>query len=44
MPLKKGKKNIGYNIRELMSTGRSYKQSVAIALKKANVQKKRYER
>jgi hypothetical protein len=40
MPLKKGKKNIGYNIRELMSTGRSYKQSVAIAMRVAGKSKK----
>jgi hypothetical protein len=32
MPLKKGKKNIGKNIKELESTGRSEAQSVAIAL------------
>jgi hypothetical protein len=37
MPLKPGKNNIGYNINELMKTGRSYSQSVAIALKEANV-------
>ena len=37
MPLKRGKQNIGYNILELMSTGRSYKQARAIALKKAGV-------
>lgn len=41
MPLKKGKKNIGYNIKELKSTGRPKKQAVATALKKAKV-KKRY--
>ena len=40
MPLKKGKKNIGYNIRELMSTGRSQKQSVAIAMRVAGKSKK----
>lgn len=32
MPLLKGKKNIGRNIRELQSTGRSYDQALAIAL------------
>lgn len=32
MPLLKGKKNIGRNIRELKATGRPQKQSVAIAL------------
>ena len=31
MPLKKGKKNMGANIRELMGTGRPQKQAVAIA-------------
>jgi hypothetical protein len=35
MPLRKGKQNIGANIRELMQTGRSRVQSVAIALKVA---------
>lgn len=40
MPLKKGRKNIGANIRELMQTGRSKKQSVAIALRVAGVRKK----
>lgn len=41
MPLLKGKKNIGANIRELMGTGRTQKQSIAIALRVANVRKKR---
>ncbi len=41
MPLKRGKQNIGFNIRELMSTGRTYNQSRAIALKKAGVIKKK---
>lgn len=41
MPLKPGRRNIGYNIRELMSTGISQKQSTAIALKKAGVVQKR---
>jgi hypothetical protein len=40
MPLKKGIKNIGSNIKELELTGRSYNQSLAIALKVANVKKK----
>lgn len=40
MPLLKGKKNIGKNIEELERTGRSYRQSLAIALKVANVKKK----
>jgi hypothetical protein len=35
MPLKPGKKNIGYNIRELMQTGRTRAQSIAIALKES---------
>jgi len=34
MPLKPGKKNIGKNIKELMSTGRPKKQAIAIALSK----------
>ena len=33
MPLKNGKKNIGYNIKELEATGRPHSQAVAIALK-----------
>jgi hypothetical protein len=37
MPLLKGKKNIGKNILELEATGRSHKQSVAIALRVADV-------
>lgn len=41
MPLLKGKKNIGYNIKELVRTGRSLKQAVAIALKKAGKGKKK---
>ena len=32
MPLLKGKKNIGRNIRELKATGRPQAQAVAIAL------------
>ena len=32
MPLLKGKKNIGKNIKELKSSGRPQKQAVAIAL------------
>tara|TARA_R100001129_G_scaffold132054_1_gene93600 strand:+ start:31 stop:162 length:132 start_codon:yes stop_codon:yes gene_type:complete len=35
MPLKKGKKNIGYNIKELKSSSKPKKQAVAIAMKKA---------
>ncbi len=37
MPLKKGKGNIGANILELEGTGRSHKQSLAIALRVAGV-------
>lgn len=38
MPLKKGKsdKAIGYNIGELMASGRSHTQAVAIAMAKAH--------
>ena len=32
MPLLKGKKNIGHNIKEEEKSGKSHKQSVAIAL------------
>lgn len=41
MPLKKGKSNkvIGSNIKELESTGRSRKQSIAIALSEAGKSK-----
>lgn len=41
MPLKKGKKNISANIRELMSVGKPQKQAVAIALRVAGVGKKK---
>ena len=42
MPLKRGNSNkvVSANVKELMSTGRSQKQSVAIALKKAGKSKK----
>jgi len=40
MPLKKEKANISANIRELMHTGRSQKQSIAIAMRVAGVRKK----
>jgi hypothetical protein len=42
MPLRKGKSKaaVSANVKELMSTGRSQKQSVAIALKKAGKSKK----
>ncbi len=39
MPLKKGKKNIGPNIKEEMKKGHPYKQALAIALSTANVKK-----
>lgn len=35
MPLKPGKQNISANIRELMQTGRTQAQSIAIALRVA---------
>jgi len=43
LPLKKGKSGraIKYNIEELMATGRSQKQSVAIALRVAGYKKKK---
>lgn len=41
MPLLKGKKNIGKNIKELKKTGRSHKQTVAIALQHAGKGKKK---
>jgi hypothetical protein len=39
--LKKGKKNIGYNIKLEERAGKPYRQAKAIALKKAKVKKKR---
>lgn len=41
MPVKKGKKNIGKNIKELESTGRPHKQAVAIALSVSRKKKKK---
>lgn len=41
MPLLKGKKNIGKNIKELKKTGRSHKQAVAIALQHAGKGRKK---
>ena len=41
MPLKKGKKNVGKNISELMDSGFKQKQAVAIALDKAGLSKKK---
>ena len=40
MPLRKGTRNIGANIEELMSKGRSFEQSKVIALKVAGKYKK----
>jgi hypothetical protein len=40
MPLLKGKKNIGPNIKKLEKEGRNYRQSLAIALNVAGVKKK----
>ena len=39
MPLPGGKKNIGKNIKELVSTGRPKKQAIAIALDNARRKK-----
>ena len=44
MPLKKGKKNIGYNIEELENSGRPKNQAIAIALSEAKVMKKKTKR
>lgn len=40
MPLKRGKKNIGKNIKTEVAAGKSHAQAVAIALHKADVKKK----
>jgi hypothetical protein len=40
MPLYKGKKNIGKNIKTEISHGKSKKQAIAIALSVANKKKK----
>jgi hypothetical protein len=40
MPLSKKKKDVGKNIKELMSTGRSRDQSIAIALSVTGQSKK----
>lgn len=40
MPLKKGEKNIGKNIKTEKQAGKSKKQSIAIALKVAGKSKK----
>lgn len=44
MPLKRGKKNIGANIRRLRKEGRPQKQAVAIALHVARMPKRRRRR
>lgn len=43
MPLMKGKSRgvIGYNIREMMESGRPQKQAVAIAMQKAGKKKQK---
>lgn len=41
MPLSKKKKDVGKNIKELMSTGRSKEQSIAIALSVTGQSKKK---
>ncbi len=41
MPLKKGKKAIGDNIKKELKAGKPRKQAVAIALKEAGVVKKK---
>lgn len=40
MPLKKGVKNIGSNIEELMKHGKPQNQAIAISLRVAGVKKK----
>lgn len=41
MPLLKGEKNIGKNIKELQTTGRKREQAIAIALSVAGKSKKK---
>ena len=41
MPLKKGKKNVSRNIRELRKAGKPQKQAVAAALSAAGKKRKR---
>ncbi len=41
MPLKYGKKNIGKNISTLLKEGKSFKQSIAIALSKSRKRKRK---
>lgn len=44
MPLKKGKKNIGNNIKELENSGRPPNQAIAIALNEAGKSKPKKKR
>jgi hypothetical protein len=44
MPLLKGKKNIGKNIKTEMAAGKPRKQAIAIALSEAGEAKKNYHR
>jgi hypothetical protein len=44
MPLKRGKKNIGKNLKRLRKEGYSKAQSLAIALRKAGVPKAKRKR
>lgn len=44
MPLLKGKKNVGHNIKKLEEEGRPQKQAVAIALKTAGLSKPKSKR
>jgi hypothetical protein len=41
VPLKRGKKNIGKNIKRMRKEGKPLKQSIAIALRVAGVARKR---
>jgi hypothetical protein len=41
VPLKRGRKNIGKNIKRMRKEGKPLKQSIAIALRVAGVPKKR---
>jgi hypothetical protein len=44
MPLKRGKKNVGKNIKRLRKEGKPLKQSIAIALRVAGVSKRKRKR
>ena len=41
MPLLKGRKNIGKNIKTEMAHGKSHRQAIAIAMKVAGISKKK---